>query len=63
MRLLLAVAIVFAVQVVGAPAVRSISTRTDVTPDNVGKQPLGLRVESEAHDDGTVRFDVFVSSG
>lgn len=53
----------FVLQVAHTPSVHAGSTLTDVTPDDVAKQPLGLRVETEAHDDGTVSFDVFVTSG
>jgi hypothetical protein len=39
------------------------STVTVVTPANVLTQPLQFRVDSESYDDGTVRFEVFVSPG
>ena len=53
----------FFVLVACVPLVYAASTLTDITPDNVAEQPLGLRVATEAQDDGTVRFDVFVTSG
>lgn len=39
------------------------STVTVVTPANVLSQPIQFRVDSESYDDGTVRFEVFVSPG
>ena len=39
------------------------STVTDVTPANVTNQPLALRVAHEKYEDGTVRFEIYVSAG
>lgn len=39
------------------------STMVDITPNNISKQALTVRVETEANADGTIRFDVLVAPG
>ena len=47
---------------VALPAM-ALSQLTDVTPANITKQPLTLRVTHENYQDGTVRFEIYVSAG
>jgi len=52
----------YAVVLLGLANVAAAASRlTDVTPANVAKQPLTLRVEHESYENGIVRFEVFVS--
>lgn len=44
-------------------SVEAASTLTDVTPATIAAQPFGFRVETESNENGSVRFDVFVSTG
>jgi hypothetical protein len=58
MKLILLVCVLFA-----AGLAEAASLVTVVTPENLLNQPLQFRVYSEFYDDGTARFEVFVSPG
>ena len=54
--------VILALQVCIAPTGGADSQLTEVTRESIGTQPLSLRVETEAYDDDTIAFDVFVAA-
>jgi hypothetical protein len=47
----------------GATPIHAASRLTDVTPANLDAQPLALRVQHEAYENGMIRFEIHVSDG
>jgi hypothetical protein len=56
-------ALILVLQVATAPSLHADSMVFEVTPQNIAKQSLQLRVETEANAHDVIRFDVFVAAG